>query len=103
MPSLKNPACEVQLDRKRIHTVRNEISRIKARVALCATLPCASDHGYGSVGRDVRKTREPIRERRGGGNLQEGFGPSENCSVFIQRLGIVDQAEGVDGTLIGGE
>ena len=99
-PGGKIQLVTMQLDGNQIFSAGLQIGRMRGGLALRAALPCARDQSHGAVGRHVRETHKPIRERRVCGNLQLRARPSEDrCFVFNRRR-IVNEAVRIDRPLI---
>ena len=96
----ENPRSQVHHDIERIDFAGFEGARLRHGFALRAVDARARDLGDGSVGSYVREPREPVRQWRRGRGLQQGPRPSQDRQVFLERRGIVYQAEGVHGTRI---
>src|ERR1700733_13948160 len=103
MPRRKNPTGHVKLDRKLIFACGLEFAGIRSGIVLRTTLPRASDQRNRAVGRDIRKTHEPIGQRRGRRNLQEGSSSTEDRGFLNARGGIVNEAVSVNRPLVRSE
>ena len=97
----EGPGGQVHFDIQRVSLVGYQIFGVGSTIALRAVESRSSDLGDGAVGSYVGEAGEPVGLRGGRTCLKQGVGASEDGEVCFERGGIVGQAEGVDGALVG--